>query len=151
MILDKIQNLRNYAGMNAAFNTAADFIEKCIREDAAAGRYELDGDKVYATVIDYVPEERELWQYETHDDYLDVQCVILGGEYQWYSERGDLEITVPYDQEKDISFYGFNGNGNKLHLAEGDFVVYFPQDGHLPGYPDMAVDRCKRIVVKVKL
>ena len=35
-------------------------------------------------------------------------------------------------------------------LAEGCFAIYAPQDGHLPGMKLDGVEKCRRVVVKVK-
>ena len=150
MVIDTLAQLESYAALDARFGETAKFIEKCRTENLPAGRYELDGDRLYAMVMDYVPEEKAEPLYETHDKYVDIQCMLEGSEYQWYAPRGELKEKIAYNTEKDISFYEFSGSGSRLHLTEGSFAVYFPQDGHLPGMADGSCGKCRRIVVKLK-
>ncbi len=150
MIMDTIDHLRDYACLHPAFRAAADFLEKCSREDLAPGTYEIDGRDIYAMVVDYEPSEKDLLQFETHDLYLDIQCMLKGSEYQWYAPRHTLKTAVPYDGKKDITRYHFDGEGTRLLLEEGSFAVYYPQDGHLPAVKKDGVEKCRRVVVKVK-
>ena len=136
MVIDTLAQLESYAALDARFGETARFIEKCRTENLPAGRYELDGDRLYAMVMDYVPEEKAEPLYETHDKYVDIQCMLEGSEYQWYAPRGELKEKIAYNAEKDIT--------------EGSFAVYFPQDGHLPGMADGSCGKCRRIVVKLK-
>ena len=96
------------------------------------------------------PKKKAEPLYETHDKYVDIQCMLEGSEYQWYAPRGELKEKIAYNTEKDSSFYEFSGSGSRLHLTEGSFAVYFPQDGHLPGMADGSCGKCRRIVVKLK-
>ena len=150
MILDELRNLKAYAALHPAIDLAAQFLEKCEKEDLAAGTYEIDGRNVYALVTEYEPQEKAAPFYESHDLYLDIQCMIRGSEYQWYAPRDTLTESVPYVPEKDITKYHFEGQGSRLELREGSFAIYYPQDGHLPGMKKDGVAKCKRVVVKVK-
>ena len=48
MIADTLQNRRLYEAVHPAFARAFDFLEKAVAEELPVGRYELDGDAVYA-------------------------------------------------------------------------------------------------------
>ena len=150
MILDTLDHLKDYACIYPGIPAAADFLERCRKEQLPPGTYEIDGRNLYAMVIDYKPKEKDAPLYESHDLYLDIQCMILGSEYQWYAPRTALEVSVPYLPEKDITRYSFSGEGSRLLLAEGSFAIYAPQDGHLPGMKLDGVEKCRRVVVKVK-
>ena len=150
MILDTISHLAEYAGLHPGIRAAAAFLEKCRLENPAPGTYEIEGRNVYALILDYEPKEKEMLSYESHDRYLDIQCMLLGSEYQWYAPRETLQETVPYNSEKDITRYGFSSQGTRLLLGEGSFAIYSPQDGHLPGVRMDGVAKCRRVVVKVK-
>ena len=150
MITDSLDKLRNYAALNSRIAAAADFLEKHRGDDLAAGRYEVDGDNLYVLIMDYAPSQKSLLRYESHDKYIDMQCMLTGSEYQWYCPREQLVLREEYNKDKDISFYEFNGEGSKLHLQEGYFAIYFPQDGHLPAVMDYYNGICRRAVVKIK-
>ena len=150
MILDEIKNMKTYAALSPALEQAAIFLERCEKEALPAGTYEIDGKNVYALVIEYESAEKAAPFYESHDLYLDIQCMLRGSEYQWYAPRDTLTVSTLYSPEKDITKYHFEGQGNRIELAEGSFAIYYPQDGHLPGMPKVEKQKCKRVVVKVK-
>lgn len=150
MIFDTLEHSNLYCTTIPNADEVFGFIKKCVRTEPEAGRYEICGSDVYALVIKYLPAEEQGRQYETHDKYLDVQYMLRGCENQWYMKRDELKETVPYSAEKDISFYDFSGQGTKFDLTPGDFAVYFPHDGHLPGMYSGNNAECVRIIVKVK-
>lgn len=150
MITDSLDNLRDYAALNGRIAAAADFLAQHRHDGLPAGRYELEGDDLYVLIMEYAPSQKSTLRYESHEKYIDMQCMLAGSEYQWYCPREQLTPTTEYDGNKDIRFYEFNGEGSKLHLEEGQFAIYFPQDGHLPAVADASTGICRRAVVKIK-
>jgi len=150
MIAGDLSGKKWYLNIHPKMKEAFDFLEDCFVRGTKPGRYELDGDNLYALVFQYVPQEKEAPRYETHDRYLDIQCMAAGSEFQWYCPRKDLSSPIACSPEKDVSFYSFAGQGSRLHMKAGDFAIYFPEDGHLPGMADGTTDECMRIVVKIK-
>lgn len=150
MIISEMSSKDRYLGIHPGMKQAFDFLEACFIHTPESGRYEIDGDNLYAVISRYMPQEKENPRYETHNAYIDVQCMVSGSEFQWYIPRKALPAAMPYNPQKDITFYPFTGEGSKLALKPGDFAVYFPQDGHLPAMADGTTDECIRIVVKIK-
>lgn len=150
MIIDKLSNASFYYRCHPLFEEAFQFIEKCIKENYREGRYDISGEELYALVSEYLPAQKENPRYEAHEKYIDIQVIAEGSEAQWYAPVDSIVPCSEYDIKKDICFYLFNNNGNKLDLNEKMFAVYFPQDGHLPKMYNGNDNKCKRIVVKVK-
>lgn len=150
MIVGEMNSKDRLLGIHPGMKQAFDFLEQCFAGEMEPRRYEIDGEKLYAMVFRYTPQEKEYPQYETHDKYLDIQYMVSGSEFQWYIPRKKLPANAPYQAEKDITFYPFAGEGSRLALGPGDFAIYFPEDGHLPAMPDGMADECVRIVVKIK-
>lgn len=150
MIIDTVKNAQTYNGVHPLMEKAMEFIRDCMENDMTSGRYELDGENMYALVMSYEPRERENPRYESHEKYIDIQCITRGSEYQWCTSREEAEQTTEYDAAKDVAFHSFSSQGHKLHLTAGTFAVYFPQDVHLPGMPDGSTGECTRVVVKIK-
>lgn len=149
MLAGELTHTEPYHNVHPRMEQAFRFFEDCLAQGVRPGRYTIDGDDIYAVVFQYVPQEKEDPRYETHDRYLDIQCIAQGSEFQYYIPRRELVPSTPYDEVKDVTFYPFCG-GSKLHLKAGDFAVYFPSDGHLPAMPDECAENCIRIVVKIK-
>ena len=150
MILGEMRSNACYVAVHPKFQQAFEFMEKCFAEGIEVGRHEIDGDDLYALVMQYTSKEKENPRFETHDNYIDIQCMLKGSECQWYLPRKELQELGPYNPEKDITFYSFKGEGSKLILNPGDYAIYFPQDGHLPGMMAAPNEECTRIVVKIK-
>ena len=150
MIIGNITNKGMYLGTHPRMKQAFEFVDACFARGTAPGRYEIDGDNLFAMVFRYAPQENENPRYETHDEYIDLQCMLSGSETHWYISRKNTTDPTPYNTENDITFYPFSGEGSKLSLSAGDFAVYFPQDAHLPGMADGSAEECIRIVVKIK-
>ena len=106
-------------------------------------------------LVPYVVEQRNRGerQYDIFSRLLNDRIVVLSDEVNDATASlvvAHLLFLESQDSEKDISFYEFSGSGSRLHLTEGSFAVYFPQDGHLPGMADGSCGKCRRIVVKLK-
>ena len=150
MIADRIENCAAYYGLHPRMEEAFAFIRKCLTEQTAAGEYEIAGEELYAKVFRYSPKEQETPRFEAHNRYIDIQCMAIGSEYQWCLPREKAAAVADYDEEKDMAFYAFTGEGSRLHLEKGMFAVYLPEDAHLPGMVDGSQQECVRIVIKIK-
>lgn len=110
------------------------------------GKYELQGQSLYAIVDEYMTRPREACRLETHRRYIDVQYVVRGSELMGYAPVRRLDPGL-YDHELDIQFH--QGYADFLLLQQGMFAVMLPFDAHMPG---VAVDgqpaAVKKIVVK---
>lgn len=146
MILDRIENYKYYTNGNDAFAKAFAFLLDYIENPKPVGRYDIDGDNVYAMVSSY--ETKLEGMMEAHDKYIDIQ--FLDGECEKieYVYRENLPVKVPYVE--DIVFFEDTPFHSSLILRKHDFVILYPHDGHKPG---MAVDKpipVNKIVIKVK-
>lgn len=150
MIIDTVKNAETYFGIHPMMEKAMEFIRDCMENEMTSGRYELDGDNLYALVMSYEPKEKDSYRYESHEKYIDIQCMTRGSEYQWCASREEAEVTDEYNEAKDVAFHAFKEQGHKLHMTAGTFAVYFPQDVHLPGMTDGTTEECTRVVVKIK-
>jgi len=154
MIFDKLKNAGCYAGLSDNFRKAVEFMLSRDFTDAPAGKYEIDGKEVYATIYDQtgLPAEKE--KYECHRNYADIQLVLTGGERMFYTELGNCENFTEYNDVKDVLFCTAE-KGVDLLFESGDFAVFFPQDAHMPGvcHPGHAGEGIvtKKMVVKVKI
>ncbi len=97
------------------------------------GRYEIDGDRIYATVSRYQSKPESECRPESHRKYADVQFMAEGQEFiGWCAFTPALKESTPYDEEKDIVFYEKLEPESDFVLSEGCFAVLTPKDIHCP-------------------
>lgn len=151
MILDTLPNLALYAELSPHLSTAAVFLATHDLAALPAGRVEIDGDDVFATVSDYDTHAPEPERFEAHRTYVDLQLVVSGAESVGIAPRTPcLDVVQPYDEARDIEFV--RAEGMSLPLFAGQFLVIFPHEAHQPGcHPAGGPSRVRKIIVKMRL
>ena len=150
MIADKLKNAALYYSVNSGLEKGFDFIRNFISNEVPDGRYDIDGDNVYALVQSYETVSEQEAKWETHRKYIDIQCVIRGREIIGYAHMDQLTPSTEYNEQKDIMFYQ-DGEGTAVKLQDGCFAVFFPEDAHKPKCAWGDVQSIKKIVVKIKV
>lgn len=148
MIIDKIQNAGIYKNLDPNIDKALDYLSRTDFSKIEKGRYDIDGNSVYALVNEYVTKSKNEAKLESHKKYLDVQYMAHGSELIGYAPFSNQEIAVPYIEENDIIFY--NGDKSYSRLEKGMFAILFPQDLHMPGIKIDNPLQVKKVVVKVR-
>ena len=116
------------------------------------GKYEIEGETIFATVDEYETMPRCERRGETHDLYIDIQCLARGHELIGVSDRiPDLPISEDRRPAQDLTFYGCVHNETFVPIAAGEFVVLFPWEVHTPCCQAGKAESVKKIVVKVKV
>lgn len=152
MIFDNIKNCKMYFGINPNFEKAFSFINRVIEEELEVGRYEIDGDKVYAMVQTYETKPDVECRFEGHERYIDIQVVVEGCETMGVADISKAVPETEYDREKDVEFYRNCQTASYCIAEAGDFLVFYPHDIHRPGIAcDNIPENVKKIVVKVRV
>ncbi len=114
-------------------------------------RYDIDGDNLYASVMEYVTKNEEDAKYEAHRQYIDIQYVISGIEEMGVAPISLLkDVTEPYDAIKDVGFMTVK-EGKFYNATPERFFIFFPSDIHRPGLKVRQNALLRKIVVKVKV
>jgi biofilm protein TabA len=150
MIADTLKNLNSYKGLSNNFKTAIAFILRQDLDRLTPKRFEIDGDKVYGFVVERSLEKKPKY-WEAHRMYADIQLLLDGNERIGWRPLAGKEIPAfVYDDQKDIEFFE-DLKGVDFDLSEGDFMIFLPQDMHLPDCPVFAGSHSRKLVVKVKI
>ena len=147
MILGNISNYNNYL-FNEKFKKAFDFLEEFGKNPLPVGKYEIDGENVYALVQEYEPGVGK--RYESHLKYIDIQYIVNGNEKIGYTDIKNAAVEEDKTPANDAIFYTDIKNSTMLNLAEGDFAVFFPEDLHLPCVKNTA-DKVTKVVIKISV
>lgn len=78
---------------------------------------------VFVSVDEYRTKKKEDVLFESHRRYIDLQYVMEGEEYIGFS-RYPVKEVVPYNVERDITFY--NANIEQLLKADAGHFLFFP-------------------------
>lgn len=116
------------------------------------GKYEILGKDVYAIVQDYFSKPIEEGRFEAHRIYTDIQYVVEGEEQMGVADIGDFEEATEYDEQKDIVFLSpkIICKSNFFRVKQGEFVIFEPEDAHMPSIAADKSDYIKKVVVKVR-
>ena len=89
------------------FTKAAAFLSRTDLATLPAGRYEIDGDDIFALVQECkLRDKASNPQPEAHRAYIDIQVPLSGEETYGYGWLTEKNYTKPFDRKKDIGFYG---------------------------------------------
>jgi len=147
MIADSITNRALYEGAWSVMKKAFDFIEKAKAENLPKGKYEIDGDAVYANVGIYDGDAAAGEKWEAHRKYIDVQYVISGCETMGWQMMDNYEGEFPYEEDRDVGIvYGLKGFD--VTLTDDTFAIFFPQDIHQP--LKSGKGEIRKVVVKIR-
>ncbi|MCM0649347.1 YhcH/YjgK/YiaL family protein [Clostridium swellfunianum] len=149
MVFANIKDYEKYESLHENFKKVFKFLN---REDLAAllpGRYEIDGDDVFALVQEYETKELEGAKYEAHQKYIDVQYMVVGTEKMGYFPVEGLSEFSPYDIDKD--FMLLEGVNNLSLLRSRELFIFFPEDAHMPGIMLNKREKVRKVVIKVKV
>ncbi len=169
MIYDSLSNLSCYRAMIPSFELVEDFLKGDL-SSLADGRYEIDGNNLYASIDSYSvkPFSRAAVKrsdsypslFESHDRYIDIQIAFVGAELCGiYPDASALEVVTPYDAERDIRFLEWGEGFSLLSLRPGRFAVFYPQDAHMPCLADKELyalkgdelGKVRKCVIKIKV
>ncbi|WP_462332115.1 NanQ anomerase/TabA/YiaL family protein [Schwartzia sp. (in: firmicutes)] len=150
-----IGTINEYNPARAAYADAViraiDFLRSKDFTKLEDGRYEIEGDLMYATVSRYTTKPAKECFPESHRRYYDVQFLAEGEEHLgWCPFTPDLKVKTPYDEEKDITFYEKLVPESNFVLKPGVFAVLTTKDVHCPCRAiDDKPGKVLKVVVKV--
>jgi YhcH/YjgK/YiaL family protein len=116
------------------------------------GRIDIDGDNLYGTISEYLPESKENRKAESHEKYIDIQYIIAGEEIIGYGNLDDsAEISENRLAERDAIFYKTINMESNITLYQGMYAIFFPWDIHRPCCVLNAGRKVRKLVLKIKV
>ena len=148
MIIDTIENLSKYVGVNPLFADVVEFMKNNDLATMEAGKYPIKDKDLFVNITTAkgkAPDEAVL---ETHVRMIDIQIPLDAPETFGYTPLCRLP-EAEYNDEKDITKYGDLMAESFIDCQPGMFAIFFPQDGHAPCI-SMAPE-IKKAIFKVKV
>ena len=131
MIIDSIKNHSLYP-YGELWAKAFDFLRTATPE-LEDGKVVLAGDDLFAGIDSYETKARENAKLETHQHYIDIQTLLSGTECLEIFPKDGQSVSEPYDTNKDAEFYKVPDTAPvRVTLNPGQFIVFFPEDAHMP-------------------
>lgn len=131
MITDSIRNVERYQGLSERLDRVFRFIEETDLGALPPGRTDIDGDTVYVNHILYTTApQKESDLYEAHMRYLDLHLILSGHEAVSVAPVGELTQVEVREAEDSVMYSG--DSPVNIALDEGDFLLLYPGEGHLP-------------------
>ncbi|MCI1665077.1 MAG: YhcH/YjgK/YiaL family protein [Atopobiaceae bacterium] len=133
------------------FRAAFAFLRRDDLDTIACGRHDIDGDAVFANVmeVDTVPASEK--DYEAHRAYYDVQYVVSGEELICVTPTQGLEPAGEWDEQGDFGLFHGRDVCTSVPLRAGDLVVVGPEDAHKPACQLDGPCHERKVVVKVAI
>ena len=145
MVIDTLENLDKYVSLNPLFKDVLDFIKSNDLNSLEIGKHEIKGSDLFVNVQVAKGKTKEVAVLETHKKMIDIQIPLSAEETYGYTPLCDLP-DAEYNNEKDITKYEGMAD-TYVTCKPGEFVIFFPQDGHAPciaGVPEI-----KKAIFKV--
>lgn len=149
MIFGKTSNLDEYAYLEEKFKKAFDYYKDNNLLDLGPGSHPIDGDQVFVNIAHYQTTTRDQRFWEAHKDYIDLHIILAGEERIDLNFVDNMELGA-YKKEDD--FLAMEGEANSsLELEPGDFLICYPNDGHMTGLMVDGPAEVKKAIFKIKL
>ncbi len=148
MIQASITDSERIENIHPLFKQAFDYIRNTDFSKLDDGRYEIKGDDLFVSIQSINGKAELDADVEIHKKYIDIQLPLEGVEQiGWIPTCNLKKVKSSYNEANDIAFYEERPT-TLLRIIPGQFVIFFPEDGHAPGIGD---GKIRKIVVKIKL
>ena len=144
----KITNLKDLQTYFPSVSDEAIAFLKSITESTENGKYPF-GEDVFVNVQSVQTKTDESAPMEAHDVFVDFQYMVKGEEKIIYAPKKELAIAEEYNAVKDRAFYSWK-QGEAVTYQDGEGVVLYPEEAHLPGLAVNESKLVKKAVVKIR-
>lgn len=130
MILESLKNCHTALPLHPGFEQAFAFLRRADLRKLPPGTYEIDGKRVFAIMVRETGNSKEGATLETHQQYIDIQCVLGGtDEMGWKTKARCLKPLAAYDVESDAQDFA-DAPDSWFTVAPDSFAIFFPEDAH---------------------
>lgn len=147
---DNLNNAKLYYNISKNIEIGLKYLENTDFSAIEDGKYEIDGNNVYALVQSYHSKPLEQGKFEAHRKYIDIQYIYSGQELMGFADLSEFDEATEYDEAKDIIFLSPKVDCKQefVTLNAGCFVIFEPQDAHMPSLAVDCPNFVKKIVIK---
>lgn len=144
MIKENIKYAKKYYAMNKDFEAVFEILKNLTKN---SGKTIVKDGEVWVNAP--AVTQTAVKPFEAHRKFIDIHYVLSGGEVFGHSDIKKLTVTKKYDNTTDCQF--LEGDAKEIVLNEGDFLIAFPEDAHIPSMKSASDKPLIRTVAKIKL
>ena len=130
MVVDKIENLKNYVSLNPLFAQVVEYFNSTDLMAQEIGKVKLQGDELVVNFQQAKAKTKEEARLETHNRFIDIQIPLDGVELMGYTMWGCIDLVSASTGEM-RKRYGFVyvdmddlGNGSLKRYKKDSFYWY---------------------------
>ncbi len=134
MIYDGLDVIDRYRGLYRGLDVLIDWLGQNDPAELPLGKTCIDGERVFANVMNAKTRRVEDARFETHRRYIDVQIDLEGAEC-FKTTPGAMVPITEFDVEGDKGFWHAAPENHDLldgTLANGRFALFVVGEPHMP-------------------
>jgi len=151
MIYDSLNNFETYLCLHPHFADVLAFLKNQEANLPALppGTYDINSSGAFASVSEYESRPESEGFLEYHRKFIDVQIVVAGREKIGIARKDNCRDRE-YLEEKDLG--KLEGTADFILMDASNFVIFFPQDAHMPqiSCSDQR-EKVKKVVFKIPI
>lgn len=150
MIVDTLDNIDIYKNLSPDIYAGLKFLKE-VQPDIELGEYPIN-ENVKAIVSEYETVADFERGFESHKHVIDIQYPVIGLERVKWSPIKGMNVNIPYDAEKDRTFYKDpHKQMTHVDIGNGIFAIMFPEDGHGPQHFVGEPELIKKVTIKISI
>ena len=151
MIADRLKNYKRYTGMHKDMEKGFQAIEQCLRGKLPEKNETIQVNGLNVVVQYYKTKEYEEKKFEGHRKCIDIQYMVKGKETIYWANTDGMTPCTEYCEEWDHLRYSNTDKNSPLHLEDGYFAIFLPDDSHKTGCTWGDAQDIVKLIVKVML
>ena len=149
MIFGNITNLDEYNFLEEKIKECFSYAKANDLKSYEPGRHDIKDDKLFVNIVEYETTKPENRFWEAHKDYLDLHLLLDGKEQ---IDLNFLKNMTLGEYVKEEDYQKIEGNKNSsVVLSEGDFLICYPNDGHMTAIAVGEPQKIKKAIFKIKI
>ncbi len=144
MIFDSLKHVDNYKGLGKVYD-ALKFLAENDLDAMELGRVDMNDTDFYI-VQEYITEPKKI--AEAHEKYIDIQLIVHGSEVMSIASTDCEKELVSAEPDKDM--WKYRCDTQPVTVTDGEFMVFFPGDIHMPAATLGEGVHVRKILVKLK-
>lgn len=150
MVIDTLAHAENYYCFGRLYKKAFEWLRDNDICSLELGRYDIEGDDLYALVQEYETRTVDNCEMETHIKYIDIHYIAKGYEYIAYADESKMRPATHIGREiPDTVLYEKEYN-NKIFMEKGDIIIFFLNDAHMPRRIALNPVPVRKVIIKLR-